>query len=732
MNTHWANSLVYHHPEYPILSIFKSFTEKTNPADQYTSESFDQEMMTINTFQGAIDNGFISGNLVNDFNTVSSTLPWDPYSVYNSTALQNKIDNYLQINSVWFSMMEVAAMITRCPNELVGYMPSASCTQFGTNFGSDPVQNTQIKDAEWMAFRGLYLSAKQTLQLEYAKTQSLTNPSYYAYNDCIGNNNFNAFDNGFLTISPGFPFTLGGGYWNVQQPCNYWNSLKYINKQKRFGNPVDYVDTDPLQAAYQVYLQTGQCPVASSFQLLLNQTAQQNVLENPLINMTTLSATSAVLMAIQDFEVSGPLPVLTWQQITNSPGALEVLWEEGTLPYATFSLFKNTATTPTFDWDEIIAFNNLQFTVINGGLYEFTVDVKVSQGGNVFTRGITGNTTLHIGNCSFPDKCVLNDQGKAVEKMMKLLAAGSQLTNTSYVTVSSAPFDAFCTPQFQYAVNPAPTGVVDFRYVPSLPGFEFVDAGSVLTLGINSVEPSTFNLSSLSLVASISEMIPGPNNTFKLVCKDMSGNELVTLNCDAIQSASTNIGLQMGTCGLAESILCQGTTYQTVDDLNAHFKDILVNQNQPFDLVYSPHWSTNLIGLLPTTPTTLPCTTFVSGGKQIMSFALPGSCNLVLSSENTTVNFNDITAVGDMYLAEPAGPGGVYYDFYLPVTYTTGSVTLNDTLFGTSCFKLNECMDCNEGEPQQASYTPEELETITSNLMIAGILEEDNSSISYV
>jgi RHS repeat-associated protein len=569
--------------------------------------------------------------------------------------------------------------------------------------------------------------------LEYARTQSLTNPSYLGYNECIGNDNFSPLDNGFMTLISTYPiFSLGGEYWNAQQPCNYWNHLKYAAKQKRFGNPADYVDLDPVQAAYQVYLQTGQCPVASSFQLLLNQTAQQQVLENASIDMNTLSTTSALIMAIQDFEVSGPLPALTWQQLTNSPGTLSVRLKEGTLTYAEFNLFKNTTLTPTFDWDEIVSFTNLQFTQISGGLYEFTVSAQVSQGGVIFNRQLTGNTNLQIGHCSFPETCKLNDQGKAAEKMLKLLAAGSQLTSTSYVTVSSAPYDVFCTQQFQYAVNPAPSGVVHFRYVPSLPGFEFVDAGFTLTLGINSVEPSTFNLSSLSLVASISEMIPGPNNTFKLVCKDLSGNELVTLNCDAIRSSgSGNTGIQMGTCGLAESILCQGAEYQTFDDLHALFKDVLVSQNDPFDLVSSPNWTNNLIGLLPSSPTALPGTISVSGGRKKLTFTLPGSCSLVLSSKDPTVNFNNITAVGDMHAVVPPGPGGATYDFYLLVTYTNGSTIVNDTLFGTSCFKINECTGCSNAT-QPSSYTAEQLQTIASGLKIAGILEEDHSIISYV
>ncbi|WP_343748981.1 RHS repeat-associated core domain-containing protein [Fluviicola sp.] len=735
VNSSWANSLVIYHPEYPILSIFKSFTEKNNPADQYSSESFDQEMMTINTFQDAVTNGFIDGstNMVNAFNIASSTLPWDPYSVYNSAALQSKITNYTQINGVWFSMMEVAAMITRCPNELVGYMPSASCTQFGTNIGTDPVHNTEIRDAEWMAFRGLYYSAKQALQLEYAKTQSLTNPSYYGYNECIGNDNFNPFENGFITIASGLPFTVNGGFWNTIQPCNIWNHLKYINKQKRFGNPVDYVDTDPQQAAYQIYLQTGQCPVGSSFQLLLNQVAQQHLLESDPINMNTLTATSAVLMSAQNYEVSGPLPALTWHQITNSTGVLEVLWEETatSAPYATFRLVQNTSITPTFAWNEIIAFNNLQFTTVSSGLYSFTVDVKVNQGGTIFTRQLTGNTTLKIGNCSFPDQCLLNDQGKAVEKMMKLLASGSQLTSTSYVTVSSAPYNFLYTQQFQYTVSPTTTGVAKFRYVPSLPGFEFLDGTTTLTLGINAVEPTTFSMSSMNLIASISEMIPGPNNTFKLVCLDASGNHLVTLSCDAIRATGSGFtGIPMGTCGLADPILCQGTEYKTFNDLEALFKDVLVNQNAPFDLVFSQQWSNNLIGQLPSSPATLHSVESTSGGRKRLTFTMPGSCNLVLSSKNTSVNFNNITAVSAMHLLPATNSGGANYDFYLKVTYTNGSTTVNDTLFGTSCFKLNECSDCEKGEARD--YTPQELETITNNLMISGVLEEDNTIISYV
>jgi RHS repeat-associated protein len=729
VNTQWANSLVYYHPEYPILSLYKTFTEKNNPSDDYTSESFDQKMMSINTFQHAIDSGFIDSttNLVYNFNAVSSSHPWDPYSTHYTTALQNKVTQYIQINGIWFSMMQVAAMTTRCPNNLIGTMPAPSCTLFGSDFGPDPIQNMVIRDAEWMAFRGLYLSAKQELQLAYAKQQSLTDPSYYGYNDCIGNTNFVPLQNGFATIIPVFPFPIGGQFLNNDQPCYLHNYLKYKYKQKRFGSATEYVDDDPVQAAYQIYLQTGQCPVASSFQLLLNQAVQQDKLEDSPIDMNTFSATSAVLMAEQGFQASGPLPSLIWNQITNTTSDLEIAWEENTLPYASFHLIKDPLVLPAFDWSEITEFSNLHYTLINSGLYEFTIDVKVSQGGTIFTRTITGNTSLEIGDCSFPDQCKLNGPGKAVEKMMQLLAASTQLTSTSYVSVSAAPYDVFCTSPFKYTVNPSATGTINFKYVPTLPGFEFVNAGATLTLEINSTEPASFNVSNMNLVASISEMIPGPNNTFQLVCMDASGNDLVTLNCDAIRSTTSgNTGIPMGTCGLAESILCQGIEYDTYDDLNALLKDVLTTQNEPFNLVTSAHWSTTLTGLIADSipPSTLEGTSDTSGGLNQLTFTLPGGCDLVLSSELVNANFDNITAVSDILLAEPPSPSGNYYDFYLPVTYTNGSTVVNDTLFGTSCFKLRVCTSCEPTSTEPPSYTDQQLDSINSALTGSGILQD--------
>src|SRR5690606_36387383 len=109
--------------------------------DTYTSETFDQQLMSINTWDDAVAAGFITGGVVNNFNAISTTAPWDPYSYLNS-ALQTKVNNYLTIGSTSYSMMEVSAMMSRCQNELIGVVsPAPSCSDFGSDISLDPIEN---------------------------------------------------------------------------------------------------------------------------------------------------------------------------------------------------------------------------------------------------------------------------------------------------------------------------------------------------------------------------------------------------------------------------------------------------------------------------------------------------------------------------------------------------------------------------------------------------------------
>jgi RHS repeat-associated protein len=701
-NPHWSNSLVIYHPEYPILKTYREFTVPVNEGENYTSESFDAAMMNINTWADAVTAGFIDPNwaslpvnsrIMNYF-AVSSAHPWDPFATHiNSIGMQNKLYANMSVSSTSYSMMEVAAMMTRCQTPYIGSAPSTACKSWGDNYGSDP---TAIRNAEWLAFRGLYMAAKQELQQNLARYRSLTDPDYFGYNGCIGNEDYMPFTYGFAYIDfTAYPF-LSGQILNDEQPCYFLNAQKYLHKEKRFGNPLEYVDNDPSQAAYQTYLATGQCPIAFSFEKLLSEVADMGLLSSPGFSMDVLPTVTSLVMTMNNFAPpTSPIPSLTWAPVAGPSTELEVNWNQGVTPFGSFHLVKASGSL-TYNWSDIQYFQNIHYTATSGSYYEFSIEAKVLIGGVLKTQYLTGNTTLEIGGCTFSEVCKLNAIGKDLEKMLQTTAYMHTFSSTTPVDLTNPPYATFLSNTLLYAINPASSGTTTWRYVASPPSFEFTNGSSTLTLGINNVSPSNFNLASIGTLVSVEKIKPGYNNTFEIVCKNAGGYE-IRLICDAVRTGNTAILLSE--CGMPEPELCKGVEYDTKKDLFNVLKLVLETQNAPFNLAGNTSWTPTLNSQVMGYPSNITGTASAVSGKKLLTFTIPGGCNLVLTSinlENPVFDFNNIISVDSMKLMLPENGYSSYYDFRLKVTYTYSGVNYQRYLYGTSCFKMKECSTCTQ------------------------------------
>ncbi len=708
INRQWANSLVIYHPEYPYLKKYKEFYVNSNTNFPYSSEEFDMKMQSYNTWADALGAGFVKDANSNPVNSrinpywISSTLyPTDEFagnSAYTGQ-LTGKINNYATISGVNYSMMQVAAMMNRGGNTMMGTVPTAVQLDWGKDIPTySPIENILLHDAEWMTFRGLYLAAKQEIQAEVAETYAINSDP--GYNGCIGNTSFNPFQNGFLQIFPmTAPYFWGQFIINPSQPCHITRYALYTNKQPRFGNQLANVNPDPSQVAYQLYLQTGQCPIAISLQRILSEAATEHSLASTSFSATnTLNSLSGLIMALENFETPVSVPNLTWTQVTNTSTTLEVVLQQSSVAFATFRLVKAVGNS-AYNWSDIVSFSNLHFTQVSGGLYEFTIAAKVDSSGILVNRILSGRTSLKIGNCAFPEVCKLNDFGKALQNMTKTLAQMGTLSSTNNIDLTSVPYSNFLDNAIKYTVNPtyASGNPIKWKYNPAIPGFELTDAAKTITIKITDKSPSTFNLASLSSVAYINELRPGANNTMELVCHNASNAYLVTLSCELLRS--DNVLTPVGKCGLDNAILCKGLEYDNYEDLMAVLEFSLVNQNAPFNLYNTPLWTSTLNGQLTNLPTAITGT--VAG--TVLTYNLPDTCDLVLTynGSNPNFNFNNIISVNNVKLLNQNGYGS-FNDFKLYVTYSYGGNFYQDSIAGTSCFKLKRCTACTQ--------TPDNLE----------------------
>ena len=159
----WANALLPYHPEYCKLQVLQA------PA-QRTSNLWDRKMEAVDTYQEALDSGFLNptGNSTWAFTIDSYNI--DPLS-QESTALKNSLEdrlrNFQKITSpvnVTMSMWGIACSMVKCDSGDIACMKN-----FSNVSGNPPLSTFSAlscsgdQDMAWKNFRELYLGAKQTI-----------------------------------------------------------------------------------------------------------------------------------------------------------------------------------------------------------------------------------------------------------------------------------------------------------------------------------------------------------------------------------------------------------------------------------------------------------------------------------------------------------------------------------------------------------------------------------------
>lgn len=747
-NLYWANSLIYYHPEYPILKFYREQTQTVTSGDRFTSEGFDAAMMEVNTWEDAMDAGFIKdpyasepiNDRLEDFMTDSTHTVWDPFAFYDTPLyrLQNKVANFITINGVNYSMMEFAAITTRCMNLQLGTYPGTACTLWGDDIGIDPAENELKRDQAWMAFRSLYFSAKQKILQDIVLDLTLTDPDYYGYNACIGNVNFNHFANGFLTMgfAPGPIFTVAGQYFNTEQPCAGGRWLYYENKQIRFGTPSRVANKSVQQIAYQQYLITGQCPNAATLQSVLNEIASTGQLDDAGFSLDSLNAFSGLLLSLNNFDPGTDDQNINWVQTTISSGILQAVWNEaGGAAFATLELVKDPGDTLGYSWSQVIGFSNLYYT--GTGSYGFTAIAIVQIGGAIYQVPISGTTTLPIGNCQFEEVCEKNDLGRDMQQLFQSLAEATVLSIGTPINLSTtSAFNSIITDNIEGAVSLSSPGNLSWVFDAGIPAFKITNAANsdYLRLGINSFSPSTFTVANMNLIGSIDELVVGPNNTFELVCNDAFGDYLVTIKCDAVRVTSGDLeAIQLGDCDLPTPLLCEGEPYRNLEDLKTVLADVLVNQNAPFDLYGSLDLTTSLEGQINSiTGHAIGTVSSLGGGKKGLTFNLPTDCDLTLKYDSISglnFSFDSIISVEELEVSGETNTFGSNNSFDVVVKASISGTIHTIVLEGFSCLNLKECISCT-GETGFA-YTASQLDSIDSVYISTNVLVEMGTTAAY-
>ena len=747
----WAKGLVIYHPEYGDYQACSGFGT-IQPGDKITSDDFDSGLENTLTFAQAVTNGYIKPNYlaislptdrVYDF-TLASSVHHDPFATNSSfqpagTGFQNiantlhtAFNTYMTIGGTPYTMAQTAAIAASCGN-LFGGSVGTNCPLFGNDLYGPFIPNHQflndsVRDSEWAIFKNFYLSAKQALQKkrdDYLNVQPPLN-SLSSFNGCIGNSSFNPAQAGMLNPWATPP------YFDPKQPCSAMTRWYYAGKKKRFIQVSDMPTQNQNEVQYQLYLQTGQCPMAFNLQNTLNAIAVTRNLTNH--NGVLLSsfadfspdmykALNALAVTANVILPSGNVPY-QWKALSINANSLSGVFgyytATGPPTFVQVCYVSLQQTGNTVSWNSLVGIKLLQaIPGVAGTAYQFncTGEFPTAAGSpHPFAYvNLFGNTKMDIEDCSFQPECQPTDFASDLGTLMSMIASSGQLTSTTAVNLETSVYSPLLTQNILNTLG-TPNTSLYWRWQSGLTEFMLYDinspTGSRVALTFDSYSPSSFTFANLGSITSFGNINGGHLNKFTIDGFDATGNKLVTITGSAnMEGAGFQNPLNMGKCDLPTPQACQGSEYQVRSDLEALLRDELTKKPlaSSIDLTTDPYFTSLLKSYLPVTHSnsainfsstsvvsfvTTPAAT--SFENMVITFdGVNSHCTISLShlsSSGNPIQFSNMTDFQNLTGVPPINIDGSYSAFTANATYTVGGTTYTDIIHGTStCIPILNC-----------------------------------------
>lgn len=728
----WTLSLVTYHPEYCYYETCARYGQEALPGDAFTSDGFDAELLGATTFQEAITAGFLTNqNNVTNWFTSGSPI-WDPFVVRASefatadcqgfgAMLSNRFNNYLEIDGQMRTMAQAAAYAARCNTNFFSNVPS-SCFNFGGTHNG--VMNTDILDMEWNILKSFYRSVKQEIMQELADCIALNDCN--AYCGCIGNEDYNPILSGMMSTG-GIGF-FNAPFFDPNQPCGFVNYTHYQNKQRRFTTPnLSVPIQNANEAAYEIYLATGQCPVPFILEHLLSDIAGNQQLTTSGVLLNDYPMLNALFQADNDFNMPGTIPTLN-QIVTISVTTLTSQWVEtpGNTVYATLTL-QLPAGAPV-GFGDITNFANLYPTFGNG----FQVEaVYVDIDGNNQTFVMAGTiTTFNIQGCSFGEVCNQSELERDLELLMSNLAVTGNFTSTTPIIIDPLVFQSNSINGLQTALVSAAAGTSDPLRWEQITSTEYRLASSLMGanegLFIEFTGPNSFNFNQIGNVIFFSDLNSAGDHLFTMKAH-LNNQTVVELNGKIIRNLNgQETGIPVGDCGLPIPVECQTAEHYAFESLENLLKEALENQglttNTNVNLFESIHLNSHLqeqfdFGLQATS------STFLNNELTIHA----GNCEIQLATEDTLLKLDNVLSILSMEVSGATDINFNYQNFELTALFATPGGNVIGQIFGTSdCLSLQECFGCIP-----SALTEQELDTLRTNRLASGEYYIEDSHIRY-
>jgi RHS repeat-associated protein len=740
----WARSLVQYHPEYCYYIACHNYSQKQLTTDVMSSDEFDNLLRSTNTFADAVTAGFIKttyasiaipNDRLEDWFTFSSTKPYDPF-VTNSgsfgslgVVLQSTFNTYRTYSINTYSMLESAATAARC-GSVYGLLPGATCMDFGKDFitGGPAAINDSIRDLEWNTLKSFYLSAKWALQNQFEDESAL---ACGAVNDCIGNiEDFNPAASGMIHYT--LMSWATSPFLDPGQPCSISRFGYYAAKQKRFPDQEDLPQTSAQDAAYQLYLMTGQCPLAYNLQELLTVLAGNNKLDESGVALLDYPQYNALFLSKYNFTPAVPITDEGYEWTGTDAGAtLDIVWTDPNNADATVCTLQIDKTgTSISAWDDILGFKDLVSTGTDmSGNYTFSA-FAIVQSTSLMPYSyepVTGFIScLKLDSCLFPESCQPNQLARDLSLLMTALAVNGDLTNSS-VDIESSPYVTFVTPRIRQAVGT--TAALEWTYDSGNNWFKIKDPGSLSELRFHIIAETPTG-TTYSNIVSFTGLTASYENIFEIDGLDNTQSQYVHFRLEALLYDGVGVtGISMGDCGHPEPMGCNENEHHVRRDLEKLLNEKLpeiTSVDDDLDLFASVNMTPLLASYLPEGTTTTSSEYDSNSGmgyyNDTLTFTIEG-CNMMLwhaDAGSPDLELEYLVSLTDLVGIGSADAHGNYHDFMAVATYNISSVIYTDTLFGTSCWPIKNCSACpdtggvaeeeEEEMVMSSEYQPSELE----------------------
>ncbi|MBP6091565.1 MAG: hypothetical protein KA521_09945, partial [Crocinitomicaceae bacterium] len=722
----WSKSLVYCHPEYCYYENCLVYSYPLVPTDTYTSDSFDELLEATTTFEQAVNNGLLPqgfnaifnnssappgfpigfpGTILNGFNwstptggNVASTTPaWDPFIYYGATLssfggcsnagadLLARFNQYEQVNGTMHSMFEVAAYTARCSMSF-NAAQIGTCFYFGAPTSGNQFDVT-ILNAEWNVLKAIYRSTKQELKQRLADCIALN--FCYQYCGCIGNEDYNPYASGMMD----FQSVGNSQYFQVHQPCGESLHGLFEQKKRRFPKVNDEV---PIQSAnegaYEVYLQTGQCPVPFMLENLTNALIDANELTTSGVVLNNFNELSALFLADNEFISPGPISTFTQTLIDSTAQVLTLNWMNGNAIYATLSLNKVTNTS---SWTTVDAITGITPTVGTN----FTATGHIGSASFPITGSIT---TFDISACSFASVSTVNELGQNIEFLLSTLASSGELTNTSGVDID--PLGSVNGLQTLLIGNASNTGNDLYWQQTGLQEFRLYDpnVSNVAGLYVSFLSYTTtgsFTWNDWNNVVYFEHLLSIGQHLFKVIAHLNTG-EIVELKGSILTKDDQNNATEVsvGSYDLPVPVGCRslaftrfGVLYKVLEDVIADgaftgTQNINLYQSMFLESTLQSAWDQNVNAT----------TSNYHIGSDELTIQMGDACSINLTADGP-FTMSQVASFEFMHVTGQQDTEFNFHDFVITVMFDDGNGSLvPGTISGTSCIGLQECDGCTE------------------------------------